>query len=38
MYYFTAEGDEDNDVMGEWFSLVLEKNKLLRQEADLVYM
>ena len=27
----------DDNIMEEWFSLVNEKNQLLRQEADLVY-
>ena len=36
--YPTAEGDGDDEVMKDWFSLVLQKNQLLRQEADLVYM
>ena len=33
-----AEGEEDDEVMKEWFALVLQKNQLLRKEADLVYM
>lgn len=29
--------DVDDHLMEEWFSLVNEKNMLLRQESDLVY-
>lgn len=36
--YAPAEGEEDDEVMKEWFALVLQKNQLLRKEADLVYM
>ena len=38
LYFFAKGGDEDDEMMKEWFDLVCHKNKLLRQEADLVYM
>ena len=39
-YYYDQliGGDEDDNMMKEWFDLVCHKNKLLRQESDLVYM
>ena len=33
-----TEEEDDDDVMMEWFQLVTQKNELVRQETDLVYM
>lgn len=38
LHHTDGETDEDDDVMKEWFALVFLKNRLQRQEADLVYM
>ncbi|KAH9513093.1 hypothetical protein Btru_035814 [Bulinus truncatus] len=33
-----SDDNDDDDLMKEWFSLVTEKNELVRKEADLVYV
>lgn len=37
-YWVNENEDDDDDLMVEWFSLISEKNDLVRQEADLVYI
>ncbi|KAK7003523.1 MICAL-like protein 1 [Biomphalaria glabrata] len=34
----TSDDNDDDELMIEWFSLITEKNDLVRKEADLVYI
>ena len=35
---FLAREEEEDDLMIDWFKLVSDKNELVRQEADIIYL
>lgn len=37
-FVFVAREEEEDDLMIDWFKLVSDKNELVRQEADIIYL